>query len=304
MLGINGMQKQKIVVRKRKLGKYPWGMVVFSMTLSLLILALLAELLLHYNQLTSLLKSNIEVHVYFKKELTKSEVLKIQTKLASLPYIGKKNGKALISYTSEDRAAREFEKETGEDFIKYLGENPLKGSFTIRFDPEKIFPENMPALKTQISNIEDVDEVVYHEGLIDAIHANVAKISFILIGFALILLFVVFVLIHNTIKLALYSQRFLIRSMQLVGANSSFIRQPFVLRAIGMGFFSGIFASILLLGILFNLYINIDGLDLLKNYSNSLYVMASICTFGALIGWLSSLSTLNKYLKYSLDDLY
>jgi cell division transport system permease protein len=139
---------------------------------------------------------------------------------------------------------------TGEDFVELLGENPLHDAFVIRIAPEYQMEESLESIKAELGNLESVHEVVYVKNLVQLINSNVAKISILLMVVTVILLIVTAVLINNTIKLALFSQRFLIRSMQLVGAKTGFVIKPFVRRAGLQGMVAGLLASALLYGLL------------------------------------------------------
>jgi len=149
-----------------------------------------------------------------------------------------------------------------------------------------------------------VFEVTYLESLADSINRNLKKIGLILIGFSVLLLITVAILINNTVKLALFSQRFLIRSMQLVGATAGFIQTPFLLRSVVHGIWGGLISSSLLYGVLFYAYQWVNDLEVLQDTQQQFYLFGGLIIFGALIGFFSSWRAVNKYLKMSLDELY
>ena len=221
-----------------------------------------------------------------------------------MPYILKKNGEALITFISKEEAATRFIEDTGEDFMGFLGENPLKDAFVINIEPTFQQNQQLDSIKSSIEQMNGVFEVTYVKNLVDSINKNVANISLILLGFSAILLLVVTMLINNTIKLALFSQRFLIRSMQLVGATKSFIKRPFLSRAILHGMISGAIASGLLFGLLNFANNKIEPLATLqvKVYIFALYGL--LVLLGGVIAFFSTYRAMNKYLKMSLDDLY
>ncbi len=292
-------------VKKRKLGSYPYISVVFSISIALFIIGLLGVLVLHSQKLTHLIKENIEIQVYLKKEVSKSELTQIRHSLEQANFVSKdNNGVPQIVYISKEKAAENFIAETGEDFASFLGENPLHDAFTINISENYQTEDQMSSIKESILKFPGIFEVVYVSNLIDSINKNIRNISLVLVAFAAILIFVVIILINNTIKLALFTQRFLIRSMQLVGATNGFIRKPFLLRSMGHGFISGIIASASLFAISEYAYTKIDDLILLKDV-NQLYILFGILLLlGTFLGLFSSLRSVNKYLKLSLDELY
>ena len=162
----------------------------------------------------------------------------------------------------------------------------------------------MASIKENILKYPGIFEVIYVNNLVDTINKNIRNISLILASFAAILILVVIILINNTIKLALFTQRFLIRSMQLVGATNGFIRSPFIFRSMFHGFLSGIVASIALFAISEYAYTKIDDLILLKDVNHLYLLFAILLLLGASLGLFSSLRAVNKYLKLSLDELY
>ncbi len=297
--------KTSTSVKKRKLGSYPFLSVVFSISIALFIIGLLGLLVLHSQKLTQLIKENIEIQVYLKKEVSKSELTQIQHFLEQANYISKgEEGQPQIVFISKEQAARNFIAETGEDFAAFLGDNPLRDAFTIHINEDFQSEKKMASIKNQLMKRPGIFEVIYVNELIDIINKNIRNISLILAGFASILIVVVIILINNTIKLALFTQRFLIRSMQLVGATNGFIRRPFIFRSMRHGLLSGFLASTALYGISEYAYTRIEDLILLKD-ANHLYILSGILLLlGAFLGFFSSLRSVNKYLKLSLEELY
>lgn len=298
------MQAEKKYKKKKKLGSYPYVSVVFSITLALFVVGLFGLLLLHANQLKDLIRQNIEVQVYLNKYITENQRIKINKTLASKDYVLVEDGAPQISYVSKEEAAEQFIKETGEDFTNFLGENPLRDAYTIKIKSEYHDQDKLVGIKEDIEGISGVFEVTYIESLIDSINKNVTKISIILASFALILLISVIMLINNTIKLALFSQRFLIRSMQLVGATAAFIQRPFLYRAALHGLLAGILASLLLIILMHYANNEIENLSTLQDPQKILYLFVGLLLLGAVIGFLSTFRSVRKYLKMSLDELY
>lgn len=298
------MKKEIKTRKKKKLGSYPYASVIFSITLSLFVIGLFGLLLLHTSKLTQLIKENIEIQVYLNKGITNNQRIQIQKTLSSKDYAAVKNNEVQISYVSREEAAAEFIKETGEDFTNFLGENPLRDAYLLSIAPEFQESQKLKIIKEEVEKINGVFEVVYIESLVDSINQNMAKISIFLLGFAFILMIAVVMLINNTIKLALFSQRFLIRSMQLVGAKSSFIQKPFLLRACLHGMLAGLLSSAFLYLLMNFANKKIEGLVSLQEMDKILILFAILTVLGALIGFGSTFRAINKYLKLSLDELY
>ncbi len=290
--------------KKKTLGSYPYFSVVFSIFLSLFVIGLFGLLLIHTTALTAVIKDNIEVQIYLNKEVTDNQRIQIQKALSSKEYIAQKEDELQVSFISKEEAAEGFIEETGEDFTHFLGENPLRDAFIIKIGPEFQSKDQLNEIKTDIEELTGVFEAVYVESLVESINENLAKISAVLLGFAVILLLVVVMLINNTIKLALFSQRFLIRSMQLVGAKASFIQKPFLLRSALHGILAGIIASAGLYTLLNFANQRIENLASLQDLQVIALLFFILIALGALIGFSSTYRAINKYMKLSLDELY
>ncbi len=299
------MSKSTIKPRKKKrLGSYPFVSVIFSISLTLFVIGLFGWLLLHTNKLTEYFQQNIEVQVYLDRQITENEQIIINKTLSSKEYVLHTDESPQITLVTKEEAAKKLIGETGEDFLAILEDNPLRDAYVLRISPEFQGEEKMEQLKQDIETIPGVFEVSYVKSVINAVNENVAKISLFLVIFAILLLIISAILINNTIKLALFSQRFLIRSMQLVGAKRGFIRKPFLSRAILHGLLSGVLAS----GLLF-LFINyannkVEELKILQIQEKIVILYAVLVLFGAIVGYFSTLMAINKYLKLSLDELY
>lgn len=290
--------------KKKKLGSYPYFNVVFSITLALFVIGLFGLLLIHTKKLTSIIKNNLEVQIYLDKFISESNITRLRNILSNSNFVAKKDDEPQITFISKEEAAKKFLKDTGEDFSEFLGDNPLRDAFVIRLKENFQDSASLEKIKTEIEQVQGVFEVTYLESLVSSINRNTAKISLVLVGFAFIMLIVVVVLINNTIKLALFSQRFLIRSMQLVGANSWFIQWPFLKRSLLHGVLGGLIASGLLYLLLQYANKKIEGLTNLQDNYEIFALFAGIAIVGALIGFFSTYRSINKYLRMSLDELY
>lgn len=298
------MSKEKKYRKKKKLGNYPAVSVVFSVTLALFVMGLFALLLLITQNLTRVIQENVEIQVFLNNDLNENEIDKIKKVLSSKDYVQKKVGQAQIDHVTREEAAATFMEETGEDFVNFLSDNPLRDVIIIKINPDFQAPENLAEIKKEIEFIRGVYEVAYIENLVSAINQNVKKVSYLLIAFCLILFTVVVVLINNTIKLALFSQRFLIRSMQLVGATSAFIRKPFLRRASFLGLLSGVVSLGLLVALLQWVDKEIEGVTSLLSMEQIATLAGAIILIGILVGFISTFVAIKKYMKMSLDELY
>lgn len=290
--------------RNRKLGSYPFISVVFSITLALFVFGLFGLLLILTRNLSNSIQENVEIQVYLNKPITEVEINRIQRIIGSKSYVLQGEGIESIRYISKEQAAQEFLQNTGEDFSEFLGDNPLRDVFMVRISPDYQPVDSLIKVVTDIQDIRGVYEVSYVASLVEKINQNLAKVGAILIGFAVLFLFMVVILINNTIKLALYSQRFLIRSMQLVGATAGFIRQPFLARSLLYGLIAGAIASGVLFGISNYLKLLISDISTLMNAKHLMMLYGSLLILGILVAYLSTYRAVRRYLKTSLDELY
>lgn len=278
--------------------------VLFSTTLSLFIVGLFGVIVIQAKTLTSIIRENIEVQVFLNKNITEADRAKIGKMLESQDYVLQKEDGAQLSYISADEAAKSFLEDTGEDFSKFLDDNPLRDSYVISIDEAFQTSEKMENIVGDIQKMDGVFEVTYMNDLVESINKNLLKVSIVLGAFILILVVTVIILINNTIRLALFSQRFLIRSMQLVGATRGFIRKPFLNRSFFFGSLAGILSSALLYGLIEYTKANIDGFALLQNNQLILMLFGGLIVLGAVLSFFSTLRAVNKYLNMSLDELY
>lgn len=295
-------EERKFKVRKKKLGAYPYISVVLSITLALFVIGVFASLVIYSKELERVVRENVKVQVYLKSQVTDVQRTQIEKALASKSFVPKDKGS--IQFISKEEAAKQFIEETGEDFIKFLGENPLRDAYLVRIQEGFHDAESLKKVKAEIEQISGVFQVHYVENVIDSINKNVTKIGLILMGLVSLLLLVVVLLINNTLRLALFSQRFLIRSMQLVGARSWFIQRPFLYRAGLHGLIAGIIASLLLVLLISFATKRVADLSLIQNNSRLLILLSSLLVLGMLVAILSTYRAVSKYLKLSLDELY
>ncbi|TXK27887.1 ABC transporter permease [Pontibacter qinzhouensis] len=298
------VKKHPTSVKKKKLGSYPHAMVVFSISLSLFVIGLFGLLLIHAGKLSEIVKESIEMQVYLDRNLTDVQLVRLRKTFEAKEYIAYKNDSVQVHFVSKEDGAKAFLNETDEDFMAFLGENPLRDAYILKIDADHSGSKELQQIQKDLQEVAGVHEVQYVANLIESINSNIRKVSLVLLAFAGILLLVVTILINNTIKLALYSQRFLIRSMQLVGATSFFIQRPFLNRATWQGILSGIIASGVLFALMQYAYFEIEELRLLRDEQQMILLMIALVVLGCIIGFLSSYRAVRKYLGMSLDELY
>lgn len=291
-------------IKQKKLGSYPFVSVVLSITLALFSVGVFGVLVIYSGELARLVKENVRIQVYLKNQLEEKDVKAIEKQLASTNFILKDPSKNPLLFVSKEEAAKQFIKDTGEDFQKFLGENPLRDAYLVTIDPAFHDKKALNEIKAKVEKINGVFQVYYVESLVESINKNIAKIGLVLLGLASLLLLVVVLLINNTLRLALFSQRFLIRSMQLVGATRTFIQGPFLWRALMHGAIAGVIASGLLWALIQFGHRKIEELQLVQNQERILILLASLLALGIFVAVISTWRAVQKYLKLSLDELY
>ncbi len=297
----------KFKVRKKKLGSYPYISVVLSITLALFVIGVFGLLMIYSKELERVVLENVKIQVYLKSHITENQKKEIEKSLSIRYFLPKdiSDGSAKpIQFISKEEAAKQFIKETGEDFQKFLGENPLRDAFLVSVSPLYHDKKSMAKIKGEVEKINGVFQVYYIENLIDSINKNVTKIGLLLLGLSTLLFITVVLLINNTLRLALFSQRFLIRSMQLVGAKRWFIQWPFLLRASLHGFLAGLIASGLLASVISFANKRIEDLSLIQNTNRIVLLFGGLTLLGILVAFGSTFRAVRKYLKLSLDELY
>ena len=289
---------------KKQLGYFKFGSVLFSTTLSLFIVGLFGIILIQSSSLTKLIRENIEIQVFLDKGLSQKQLTDLRKNLSERPFVLHAEDSVYLRFISNKEAAETFIKNTGEDFTKFLEDNPLRDSYVFSVSEEFQSSEQLTLIAKELETQPGVFEVSYMTDLVDSINKNLFKVSLIMGGFILILIITVIMLINNTIRLALFSQRFLIRSMQLVGATRGFIRKPFLIRAFLFGVLAGILASGILFALLEYTKGNIEGFASLQNTELILLLFAGLTVTGGFLSGISTLRSVNKYLNMSLDELY
>lgn len=288
----------------KKLGSYPGILITISLTVALFLIGFCGWIAISSKELIKYVKQNIEVQVYLDRELEKSELDAILKKIESLGFAEIKNGKPQITLTSKEQAADIFYKDTKEDFKDVLGDNPFRDAFSVRLKVENISEEKITLIKTEIEKIKGVFEVEYAKDFLKGIISNVNKIYKVLALIVVIFFVATILLINNTIKLALYSQRFIIRTMKLVGATDFFIQKPFLIKGFVQGFIASVISIVLIFLTKYVSTSQIDGLNLIQNKTGILLLFIILLILGPTIGVLSTFQSIVRYHKMDLDKLY
>lgn len=291
--------------KSKQLGNTPNLLVIVSLTIALLLIGLCGLLTLNAHKLTELIRQNVELQVYLENDLPTTKLDSVFREIAAQDFVLQKEGSPQINFISKDVAAKQFIEESGEDYTKLLGKsNPLLNLYTVKVKPAFFNEKSLLALKTRVEKIDGVHEVSYVENFVDAINEKISKIYIILSAFVALLLGIILILINNTIKLSLYSQRFLIRSMQLVGATNQFIRKPFIVKGALQGLTGGLIAATLLVVVQQVALHKVEGLAALQEMDKLMILLGLIILLGVLIGTMSTFQSVERYLHKSLDDLY
>jgi len=271
---------------------------IVSITLVMFMLGLLGLIILHGKKLSEYVRENISVSVLLKDDVSDEMVLNFRSRIEKTSYV-----KSSV-YVTREQAAKELSSELGEDFVQFLGFNPLPASIDLQLKAGYANSDSIARIEKLLLKNSIVKEVIYQKSLIDQVNSNIRKISFIILSFNLILLVISIILISNTIRLSIYAKRFLIRSMQLVGANESFIRMPFIKRGIFHGLIASVIAIVLLVITLWIARQRMPELALLQNFQGIGLFFVAVLATGIILSALSTWFAVNKFLRMRVDSLY
>jgi len=253
--------------------------------------------MIYADQLKTYLKENLQVNVIFTDEAKEADIVRMQKMLDSESYV------KATEYISKDEARQIMLKELGEDAEVVLGFNPFPASLDVYFNASFAVVDSIEAFKTQFEQYPFVKEIAYQRVILENIDRNVRIGALIILSFMILFLLIAIVLINNTIRLTLYSQRFIIKTQQLVGATQSFITKPYILRAVKFGIIGSIIAIIMLAALIYLLSHRFD-IKWLGDLKTDIAICFSLIFFGFFITLISSYYSVKKYLRMKLDDLY
>lgn len=269
-----------------------------STTMVLLLLGMVVFFVLGAHNLSVYVKENINFSILISDDMKEADILKLQKKLEKEPFVKE------TEYISKKQALKEQTEAMGTNPKDFLGENPFTASIEIKMKSEYANSDSIAVIEKQFKKNTNIQEVLYQKDLIDAVNDNIRKISITLLALAVILTSISFALINNTIRLTIYSKRFLIHTMKLVGAGWSFIRRPFLMRNLWIGLLSSISADAILLGAARWLVKNEPDLVHVITPQVMLLVSLFVIAAGIFITWLCALLSINKYLKMKAGSLY
>ena len=283
--------------QKRRL-RSSYFSVVISIALVLFLLGLLALLVFHTKNISNHFKEQYAINIFIKENSSKKSINKLQNTLKSKAFSKK------IAYVSKADALEIYKKDIGEDFMEFLGENPLQNSIDLYLNANYVMSDSIQKIEKIILKNKIVDAVTYDKSLISLLNESVKKISFWMLVFSGLLSLIAVVLINGYLRLSIYAKRFTIKTMQMVGATKRFIRKPFLYRSVKLGMAGAILAIFALVVLLFYLNKKYPNLDLIKDKVNLSILFIGIFTLGILITWLSTFFATKKFLNLASDELH
>ena len=289
---------EKTSNKRRVAGSYAMSLV--SIALVLFLLGVFALFMMHARKLSNHVKEHLGFEIVMNSNVKEANILRLQKELDAMPAVKS------TEYITKEEAISRLSEDLGEDFLQWLGNeaNPLLPSIDVRFNAAFANNDSIAVIEAQLLENTDVKEVYYQKSLIDLINQNIRKIALVLMVMSVILLVIAIALIRNTIRLSIYAKRFLVRSMQLVGATERFIRRPFLRQGVSQGLFGGLLADLVLVGILFWLTKRVPDLLLIQDMRVVAAILVGLVVLGMPLAWLSTRAALDRFLKANLDKLY
>ncbi len=284
------------LIRRRLVGA--WLSTVISISLVLLLVGVAALLVVNAGSVSDYFKENMQVSVLMKQEVDDEEAMEYVSELDAMPFI--KSSK----FVSREQGTKEMAELLGEDFLNVFEAAPIPVSVEVTLKADYVSTDSLEVVKRAIQASGIVDEVVYQQSLVEKLNTNLKKISFVLGVFIALLLFISFVLINNTVRLNVFSRRFTIHTMKLVGATKSFIRLPFMVQAVFQGLFSALLATLMLVGILFFVRSEFARLFEVFRLDLLLAVIGVVILTGIVICTVSTAFVVGRLVSLSKDELY
>ncbi|MFV0590125.1 MAG: cell division protein FtsX [Draconibacterium sp.] len=275
-----------------------WMTSLVSITLVLVLMGLLSLILLNTRQLSEYVREQIGFTLVLKDNLKETEIIRLQKVLNASEYVKS------TRFINKEEAAKELTQHLGEDFAGFLGYNPLFASLDVKLYAPYTQNDSLVMLEQKFLGYPQVTEVYYQKNLVTLINDNVQKISVIILIVSALLTFIFFGLINNTIRLLIYSQRFIINTMQMVGASRNYIRKPFLKRSVALGAIGALLANLILLAGIYTYKKELYGLISESDLKVVIYVVAIVFALGFIISLLSTWLALNKFLRLKFDELF
>lgn len=272
--------------------------VVLSVFLVLFLLGMLGLFIINSKKLADDFRENIAMTVFFKKEANDTIIKSFDAELKKAPFA------KTFEYVSKDAAAKQHTDIIGEDFVTFLGENPLQNSFDIHLKADYVYKDSIAKIESQLRKNPMISDIVYDKQLVNLVNDNIKKVSMWILIISGFFTIIAVLLINSSLRLSIHSNRFIIKTMQMVGATKAFIRKPFVLRSVRLGMIGAGLAIIALIGVLIYLESNFPDLGLLDDQLLIALVLISVFALGVLITWVSTYFATQRFLNLRTDDLY
>ncbi len=272
--------------------------VVISIALVLFMVGVLGLIVLKSTKVANYVKEKVAITLFIKDKVTQKQIKTFRESLLEEEFTKK------AVYTSKEQAAKKYSEEIGEDFLQFLGENPLKNGIDIYLKADYVTPEKVAELEERFSKNAFVADVSYDKPLINLLTKNIKRISFWLLVLSSFFGLIAMILINSSIRLSIYSKRFNIKTMQMVGATKSFIRKPFIWRSIKLGLFGAFLALIALAVVVYYLDQFIPSLDFLNDYATLGYIAGGVIISALIITWISTFFATQRFLNLQTDELY
>ncbi len=272
--------------------------VIISLSLVLFMLGALGLLIINANKLATHFKENVGFQVYLKDTATSSQTDLLIQELSNAPF------SKSVNLINKEKAAEKLRNDLGEDFVAFLGTNPLLNSLEVKLNADYANTDTLLLIEKSLLQKQFVKEIVYQKVMIDKLNKNTKAVAFFIFIFSGALLIVAIALINNTIRLSIYSQRFLIRTMYLVGATRVFISKPFIFKGLRQGVIAGVIAGLMLAGFLVLSTRFIPNLLQLQDENVLLILFSSIILVGIIISAFSAFLAVLRYLRLKTSDLY
>ena len=279
-------------------GKSAYFVPTISISLVLIVVGMLVFILLNARAVSDHVKRNIGFAVIVKDNTNEAEIKRVQKILDTQPYV------YTSKYITKEQAAKSFKKEMGEDFERILGANPLLPSIEIKLNPAYANNDSLAMIEKGLARFDIIHEVYYQKSMIESINENIRRITIIFLIVGAVLVLISFTLIRNMIHLAVYSQRLLIKTMQLVGATPFFICKPFVYGSMWRGFFGALIANLVLLGAIFFVQENVGNVINIMRQDVILLMVGFVILSGVVLSFFSDWFSVRRYLRRDLNDLY
>jgi cell division transport system permease protein len=271
---------------------------IVSLSLVLFVLGLLGLVLLNAKKLSDYVKENIGLSIILNDSIKDADMMLLRKQLDVEPFVKS------ASFVTKEQAAQSLQKDLGEDFVKFLGYNPLLSSFDIKLKAEYANNDSLAAIEKKLTLNTNIKEVYYQKSLVNVINENVKKIGFVLLTFCILLSVIAIALINNTIRLYIYSKRFTIKTMQLVGATHAFISRPFIIRSVWNGFYSSLITIALLMGLIYTAQNSFPELIELQDINLFIQLFLMILIAGIGITFISTYFAVKRFLKIQTDEIY